>query len=109
LGDVARSLGQYLIAEKHYQQALQIALEIRYMPLVFHLLLASANLFLQTDRRQSGVELLAFVLHHPASDYRCKERANQTLERLGEDRVPALHEFTWQAAPPQWAAILRSV
>jgi tetratricopeptide (TPR) repeat protein len=109
LGDVARSQGHYRLAETYYQQALQSALEMRYMSLVFNLLLASANLFVQTDRRQIAVELLAFVHNHPASDFTRKEQARQTLERLGEYPAQALEEITWQAAPPQWAAILHSV
>jgi tetratricopeptide (TPR) repeat protein len=108
LGDVAYSQGQHLLAENYYQQALLIALDSHYTPLIFKLLLASANLFLQTDRRLLGIDLFAFVYHHPASDFICKEQAHQALEHLGVYPVPALQEFTLQVASPQWAALLRA-
>jgi predicted ATPase/DNA-binding SARP family transcriptional activator len=109
LGDVALRQGQHRQAEQHYQQALQIALDIQYLPLVFSLFLSIGNLFLQTGRQVTGLNLLALVLHHPASDYTHQEQARQLRARQLEQLEPGTKASVLSAPPPQWNAVLREV
>ncbi len=45
------------------------------------ILIGIGELFLQTGKQARGIELLTFALHHQASDYHTKERAQRLLTR----------------------------
>jgi ATP/maltotriose-dependent transcriptional regulator MalT len=79
LGAIAWATGEYETTRLYFQEALQIATEIQFVPLLLSILLGSGELLLETNRAGPGLELLALVRHHPASERETKERAEQCL------------------------------
>lgn len=79
LGTIAWANSEYETARQYFQEALQIATEIQFVPLLLSMLLGSGELLLETNRAAPGLELLALVRRHPASERETKERAERCL------------------------------
>jgi ATP/maltotriose-dependent transcriptional regulator MalT len=90
LGATAYALGHYQGAQQYFQQALQITTKMQFVPLTLSILNGLAELLGQTGQPEQAVELLALVLHHPASDYETKARAQQLLARYKQEFPPEL-------------------
>ncbi len=88
LGQAAYALGAYQAAKQHLQQALEIAAGIQFLPLTFSILISLSELFLQTGSPERGLELLALIRHHPASDQETKDRARQALSYYEAEVAP---------------------
>jgi predicted ATPase/DNA-binding CsgD family transcriptional regulator len=88
LGRVASARQEYQTARERLAQALDMAYEIRFWPLIFSLLLDAGELFSQTDESTLGIELAAWVQHHPRSDHERTARARQQLARWQEGVDP---------------------
>ncbi len=92
LGDIARSRGQLEQAEEQYRHALRAARHMRNIPVMLESL---AGLAVSSPAAGSGraVELLTFVLQHPASDFAIRRRSRQLLDqemaRLSPDEFQA--------------------
>ncbi|MGD2048612.1 MAG: tetratricopeptide repeat protein [Chloroflexota bacterium] len=90
LANSAAGLGQYNVARRQYSDALQIAAEIEYAPLVLNILFDIGRLLVQFGRSEKGGELLQIVLNHPASDQETKEESQQTLQEYKDESLPGL-------------------
>jgi len=90
LGCTAAAQGDYLVARQHFQQALQIATDIGFVPLVLSLLTDIGNLLLESGQVELGLELLALAAHHPASEHETKAQARQILHNRQATVSPAL-------------------
>jgi len=96
LGQTACALAAYPSAAQHLQQALAIAGEIQFLPLVYAMFISVSELFLKVGMPERGLELLAFIRHHPTSDQETRDRAEQALKH-------------WEAqfTPEQFSAAIR--
>jgi len=63
-----------------FREALRIASDIQYRPLVLNLLLGISELLDQIGQRGRCAELLTLVAHHPAGEEETKSRARKALE-----------------------------
>lgn len=90
LGHVARALGEVRQAWQEFAAALEIATAIQAVPASLDVLAGLAALLAlgEPDRREKAVELLAFVLHHPAGEQETRDEAARVLAAL-EDELPA--------------------
>jgi len=115
LGMAACVQGACQDARSYLRQALQIAAEIRFVPLELTIVTGSAAVLLQTGHSERGRDLLECVLHHPASDRDTVQRAQQLLDGLPTRTAAAaptpdrdlntfvtwlLHDFPQMAAAP---------
>lgn len=79
LGQTAVSQSDFTAAQEHLHQALQIAQEIQFTPLMLTILSTTAHFLQQTDRTQPGVMLLAVVANHSATDHETKTAVQAQL------------------------------
>ncbi len=89
LGRAACALGDYQDAGKQIHEALQIADEIRFLPLTLATLVSAGELLLRTDRPESAAELLSLVVRYPASEQAVVERARELLGQCQARLQPA--------------------
>lgn len=87
LGWAAALQGERHDAHAYFAEALQIADQIRFLPLNLAILTGVGELFRQTGQTDHAVEILALVLHHPASEHGTKEKARTILAQI-EGRLP---------------------
>jgi predicted ATPase/class 3 adenylate cyclase/uncharacterized protein HemY len=87
LGQAKRCQGNLAAARESHAEALQIAAEIQYMPLMISALTNVSELFLQTGQYRRGAEVLGLVLNHPATDQPAKERVWRILAEY-EEQIP---------------------
>jgi DNA-binding SARP family transcriptional activator/predicted ATPase len=81
LGTVASRQGDIQMAQQQLHQALQLAAEIQFVPLMVSILNAIGELLLKSNRPEYGLKVLAFVRQHPASDHATQAEAQQLLDR----------------------------
>ncbi|MCL4301526.1 MAG: tetratricopeptide repeat protein [Anaerolineae bacterium] len=81
LGTVASRQGDVRRAQLQLRQALQLAAEIQFVPLMVSILKAMGELLLNSNRPEYGLRVLAFVRQHPASDRTTRVEAQQLLDR----------------------------
>jgi predicted ATPase/class 3 adenylate cyclase/DNA-binding NarL/FixJ family response regulator len=84
LGRVAVQRGELSIAQERFLQALDIAAEMRFVPLIFDTLCGVAELLVEADQRAAAVELLAFIQAAPNALQTVKERAQAHMEGASE-------------------------
>jgi len=80
MGNSARAIGHYGEARRYLREALQLSRQ-HLASLTPSIFVGIGELLLETGQQARGIELLAFALHHPASDQDTKERAQQLLNR----------------------------
>ena len=90
LAQVAVAQGDYPAAQHQFQQALQIAAEIQFVPLILSVLLGVAELLLRAGRVERGLELLTLTGSHPAGDYQIKAKVQHLLHRYKVDDLPEI-------------------
>ena len=78
-GIVSFEQGDYLLSQDYFRQALQIAVEIDYRPVLFGLLVNIAELLWKMGQRERPLTLLAFTVHHPATDHETQNIAKTWL------------------------------
>ncbi len=86
LGSIACILGKHPASWEYFYEALETAVELQAVPLVLEVLTGIARLLSREGRSGKALEVLAVVLHHPASDRETRERA----EHLRTDLQTAL-------------------
>ena len=98
-GDVAITLRLYPEADSHFREALEAAMDTRAVPLALHAITGLATLTARRGEMGQALELLDFVLAHPATEQEARERAERLRSELGhqvspatERRVPSLEE-----------------
>jgi predicted ATPase/DNA-binding NarL/FixJ family response regulator len=82
LGSAASSTGNYVAAWQHLNEALQIATEIQFVPLIFTILCNIGQFLFHIGTHANGVALLVQVSRHPSSTTSCKARAQQLLTQF---------------------------
>jgi len=78
-GIVSYEQGDYLLSQDYFRQALQLAVEIDYRPVLFGSLVNIAELLWKMGQRERPLTLLAFTAHHPATDHETQTKANTRL------------------------------
>ncbi|MCA9924509.1 MAG: tetratricopeptide repeat protein, partial [Anaerolineales bacterium] len=79
LGQTAVSQSDFSTAQEHLYQALQIAQEIEFTPLMLTILGTVARFLQQTGQTRQGVVLAALVVGHPASAHETKTAVQAQL------------------------------
>jgi len=96
LGYVACASGseRHQEAGQCFNQALEIAAKIDAPPLTLDILVGLATLWVADEpekvEQERAIELLALVLHHPASEQETKDKAGRLLAELVSSLPPAL-------------------
>jgi ATP/maltotriose-dependent transcriptional regulator MalT len=90
LGTATCALGDYQAARQYFHRALEIAVDIQFVPLTLSILIGIGELLIQTDRQEQGLQLLAFTYHHSGSDQETKDRAQKYLTRYQAELSPEL-------------------
>jgi ATP/maltotriose-dependent transcriptional regulator MalT len=90
LAQVAVTVGDYRVARQQFQQALEIALKIQYISLILSLLIGVGRLLLQMSQTRPGLELLAQVLAHPASDHQTTAGVQHLLTAYNVEALPQI-------------------
>ncbi|HEX5692038.1 MAG TPA: tetratricopeptide repeat protein, partial [Roseiflexaceae bacterium] len=83
LGAAALELGDTETARRRFHAALELAIAIEFVPLIFSLFIQIGAYFLQTGRPSLGRQLLTLTTNHAASERATKDRAAQLVARLG--------------------------
>lgn len=89
LGLAALALGDDATARQHLHQALQLALEIRYVPCLLAICFSVGRLLLQTGAVAQGLDLLAVVQRHSASPPLLRAQVQQLFSHARTDLAPA--------------------
>ncbi len=82
LGHVTGALGDYQTCKNCYYEALKIAKDIHTIPLTLAALGGLAAPLLHEEKPEQALELVTFVLHHPASNKETLDRAAHFLSKL---------------------------
>jgi len=88
LGQVAFLQQEFEQARQQYRQALSIAVDIAYTPLIISLLICASELLVQTGAREIAWLTLAFVLETAKSDHTAKAEAYHLLDQCAGDFAP---------------------
>lgn len=90
LGFSSYALGEREAAEQHFREALKIAMEIGTLPVAMEALVGLATLLHPgaQHEKERALELLEFVLHHSASSYETKGKAERLIAEI-EEKLPA--------------------
>lgn len=95
LGSTTLGMGKRSEARGYLAGALRIACEIHFVPLILSILIAAAELFIATGKRQRGLELLSTALASPASG---QETRRQAAEKLTHYAGPSPENAEFPAA-----------
>lgn len=87
LGHTACAVEDYQEAKKHFFQALSISTKGQIIPTTLAALVGIAILFTREGQKGQALELLSFVMRHPASEQETKDRAKYLLTDL-ENQLP---------------------
>jgi predicted ATPase/DNA-binding SARP family transcriptional activator len=79
LGTVAVGRNEVAQAGAWLAQALALAVETHFWPLVFTIIVAAGELICRNDDLAGGIELLAYVRHHPGADREVADTAARHL------------------------------
>lgn len=82
LGDAAMMAGNFPEANNYYQEALQLSVEAKALPIALDALLGLSDLHAKTGETEKAFLLCIYVLNHPSSEYETKSRAQQLREIL---------------------------
>jgi len=87
LGIVSSEQGDYSLSQGYFRQALQLAVEIDYRPVLFGSLVNIAELLWKMGQRERPLILLAFTVHHPATDHETQNKAKTRLTNEYQKKV----------------------
>lgn len=82
LGSLAQAMGAYEKAQDHYQQALRVAMEIQSAPAALAILSGWGELLAQEGKTEQSLELLTYVLCHPAAEKQTQDRVADLLAKF---------------------------
>jgi tetratricopeptide (TPR) repeat protein len=94
LGDATHGLGDLQRAREYFFQALQMAGMVQTVPRTLLTLVGTARLLAAGGEGERAAELLALVVHHPASWQWAKDRASPLIAQLQLELPPGV----WAAA-----------
>ncbi len=101
LGETALLAGETAGAQRHFQAAIEIALETKMRPVALAALLGLAQVQVIKEQHQRALELTLFVLNHPATPQADKHRAQQMVAELALPLSPPSLD-TLQAQAKMW-------
>jgi len=81
LGEIACAQGEFQAARQYLHQALDLAANMNFVPLLFSTLNAVGRLFMKTEQPVRGMALFSFVSQHPASDHASRAEADEQLRQ----------------------------
>jgi predicted ATPase/DNA-binding CsgD family transcriptional regulator len=84
LGVTVAALGDLATARHHFHTALTLAVQIQLVSLIFSLFFHIGNLWLRTNQKARGLDLLALVRDHSASPPPLR---HQAMQQLTQDQV----------------------
>jgi ATP/maltotriose-dependent transcriptional regulator MalT len=87
LEDTAWAQGDSSLAIRYYHDALRIALEIQWVPLILSILVSTQRIWVSSQPARA-IEVLAFVQWHPAAERETQELAAQQLTVLQRNVKP---------------------
>jgi tetratricopeptide (TPR) repeat protein len=88
LGRVAAAQGHLEEARNLYLEAMMIAMEIGSAPSALNALVGMADVLRHAGETELAIELLALVIHHPASERDTQIRAEQCLAESASELSP---------------------
>lgn len=89
LGETAWLSGETAGASRHFQEAIEIALDTDMLPVALAALISLAQVHLVEEHHQRALEAALVVLNHPASLQADKHRAQQMLAELASLLSPS--------------------
>jgi DNA-binding SARP family transcriptional activator/predicted ATPase len=93
LGSLAHTMGESQESRRYFQQALEAAMEIGEPALVLDIVASLARLTAERGEIESALELLGFVLHHPACEQQTRTRSEplrlELARQVGADVASA--------------------
>jgi tetratricopeptide (TPR) repeat protein len=92
LGQISLALGNDRVAQQHFHQAVEIAIEQSYTELHLHLLLGPVRLLTREGKVEKAIELAALAQHHPESVEETREKAGKLLDALRAEMAPDLFD-----------------
>ncbi len=92
LGQTMRALGDPETARQYLDQALEIAMTIHFLPLIFTILIHIAELLLETSRLGEGLSILSLVSHHAAAEHATRAQAQQRLGHYADQFAQDMFE-----------------
>jgi predicted ATPase/class 3 adenylate cyclase len=81
LAQTAAATGHLRTACGHYRKALEIAVDIHFVPVILSLLASIGQLFLELGQLEDGLRLLARAASHPGGEHETRRRAKVTLDQ----------------------------
>lgn len=96
LGNTACALGDAELARCSFQQALQMASEMQFVPLILTILTSVSEYLLANQQPERALELLTCVLRHPASDRDTNDQAQRLLVQAADTLAPDVLASTYQ-------------
>ena len=106
LGIAATALGDFATARKHFYAALDLAVQIQLVSLIFSLFLQISKLFQCVQQEARGLALLALVRDHPSSPSSTRQQAAQNLAYHQTTRPAKLSAATSEPIEKLAAALL---
>ncbi len=106
LGAASMALDARQVAGQYHREALQLAFDIQFVPLIFSLFLHIGEWLLAVGKEARGLALLAMTRDHPTSPRSLRERAEELLAFYQASCAPELFDAAAQWHP---AATLESV
>ncbi|HDQ72952.1 MAG TPA: tetratricopeptide repeat protein [Chloroflexi bacterium] len=88
LGFASLALGDYREARDAFQRAIDMAQDVKAIPVLVDTLVGVADLLAAEGEAEQAVELLAFLLRHPATTARYKKRAQRLHTALSSRLSP---------------------
>jgi DNA-binding NarL/FixJ family response regulator len=87
LGMVACEQGDFTRAQGYFGEALQMAMDIDYRPVLFGLLVSIAKLLWNMGQRERPLTLLAYTIHNPKTDHETRQKAQTWLKTVYQNQV----------------------
>ena len=95
-GVAACGLGDLPKARECFRQAVETVMTVRVAPLALLTLVGTAGLLAAEGEGQRASELLALVVHHPASWQWAKDRASPLIAQLQAELAPNVWAAAWE-------------
>jgi ATP/maltotriose-dependent transcriptional regulator MalT len=87
-GRAAYAAGAYQQARDCLHEALRIAADMQFTPLVLAIMVGACEIVLHSGSSDYGVETLAFTVRHPTSERETRDRAQRLLQRYEAQLAP---------------------
>jgi len=88
LGETANALGQSQGAAAHFQEALGVAMEAKAVPVALNVLVGIADIWIHRDEHLQALQIIAFVLQHPATAQQTRDRAERLQAQIESEVNP---------------------